>query len=162
LEGCNEEPTRMRRFYFGILAVLAVLAITQIRSQIKAATNDPRIEFLKIQPGEFTMGCSEGDTACKDDEKPAHHIKITKAFELGKYEITQAQWVAVMGSNPSTHKGDNFPVETIGRNEALDFLNKLNARDDGYKYRLPTEAEWEYAARAGAKGVAASLNDVAW
>jgi len=120
------------------------------------------IEFVKIQPGEFTMGCSEGDAKCADDEKPAHRVQITKPFEIGKFEVTQAQWQAVMGSNPSTIKGDNRPVETVSKNDVYDLLAKLNERNDGYKYRLPTEAEWEYAARAGAAGPPASLDEVAW
>ena len=112
------------------------------------------MEFVKIAPGEFIMGCSTGDNDCKADEKPAHRVQITKAFEIGKYEVTQAQWQAVMGSNPSTIKGDDHPVETVSKNDAHDFLARLNARNDGYKYRLPTEAEWEYAARAGTTGAA--------
>jgi formylglycine-generating enzyme required for sulfatase activity len=107
------------------------------------------------------MGCSSGDGACDVDEKPAHRVQITKAFEIGKYEVTQAQWQAVMGSNPSTIKGDDRPVETVSKNEAHDFLARLNARNDGYRYRLPTEAEWEYAARAGGTQNA-SLDEVAW
>ncbi len=126
-----------------------------------AMKNAVGMEFVKIAPGEFTMGCSTGDDACDADEKPAHRVQITKAFEIGKYEVTQAQYQAVMGSNPSTIKGDNRPVETVSKNEAHDFLAKLNAQNDGYKYRLPTEAEWEYAARAGA-AQPASLDEVAW
>src|SRR4030095_5925251 len=109
----------------------------------------PKIEFVKVEPGEFTMGCSDGDTGCNADEKPAHRVRITKAFEIGKFEITQAQWEAVMGSNPSVMRGDNRPVESVSKRDAQEFLDKLNARNDGYRYRLPTEAEWEYAARAG-------------
>ena len=97
------------------------------------------------------MGCSAGESECQADEKPVHRVQITKAFEIGKYEVTQAQWQAVMGSNPSTIKGDDHPVETISKQEAQDFLAKLTDRNDGYRYRLPTEAEWEYAARAGAR-----------
>ena len=99
------------------------------------------IEFVKIAPGEFTMGCSQGDTACNDDEKPSHKVTLTKSFEMGKFELTQAQYQAVMGTNPSTIKGEDRPVETVSRTDAQDFLDKLNARNDGYRYRLPTEAE---------------------
>jgi formylglycine-generating enzyme required for sulfatase activity len=121
------------------------------------------IAFVKIAPGAFAMGCSDGDTACSDDEKPAHNVTLTKSFEMGKFEVTQAQYQSVMGTNPSTIKGENRPVETVSRTDAQDFLDKLNARNDGYRYRLPTEAEWEYAARAGSTGpYAGALNDVAW
>jgi formylglycine-generating enzyme required for sulfatase activity len=121
------------------------------------------MEFVKIAPGEFVLGCSTGDNACTADEKPVHRVQITKAFEIGKYEVTQAQWTAIMGSNPSTMKGDDHPVETVSKNDAHDFLARLTARNDGYKYRLPTEAEWEYAARAGTTdSQIASLDEVAW
>jgi formylglycine-generating enzyme required for sulfatase activity len=123
----------------------------------------PAMEFVKIAPGEFMMGCSAGDIDCNDDEKPQHRVQITKPFEIGKYEVTQAQWQDVMGSNPSTMKGNDRPVETVTKVEAQDFLDRLNARNDGYHYRLPTEAEWEYAARAGTSdSYAGSLGDVAW
>jgi formylglycine-generating enzyme required for sulfatase activity len=107
------------------------------------------------------MGCSTSDEACDADEKPAHRVQITKAFEIGKYEVTQAQWQAVIGSNPSTIKGDDRPVETVSKTEAQDFLARLNTRNDGYRYRLPTEAEWEYSARAGGTPTP-SLDEVAW
>jgi formylglycine-generating enzyme required for sulfatase activity len=147
---------------------LAVLA--QSPGPTKNATSAPPVragfqsamEFVKIAPGEFTMGCSMGDNGCDADENPAHRVQITKAFEIGKYEVMQSQWQAVMGSNPSTVKGDNRPVETVSKNDAHDFLARLNAKNDGYKYRLPTEAEWEYAARAGTTGLPASLDEVAW
>jgi len=125
------------------------------------AKNAIGMEFVKVAPGEFVMGCSTIDSACDADEKPAHRVQITKAFEIGKYEVTQAQWQAVMGSNPSTIKGDNRPVETVSKNEAHDFVTRLNARNDGHRYRLPSEAEWEYAARAG-NTQSASLDEVAW
>jgi formylglycine-generating enzyme required for sulfatase activity len=121
------------------------------------------IEFIKIEPGEFLMGCSDGDNACNADEKPQHRVRITKAFEIGKFEVTQAQWQSVMGSNPSVMRGEDRPVESISKREAQEFLDKLNARNDGYRYRLPTEAEWEYAARAGSKGpFTGKLDDIAW
>src|SRR5207244_5431596 len=115
------------------------------------------------EAGEFMMGCSTGDIDCNDVERPQHRVQITKSFEIGKYEVTQTQWQAVMDSNPSTMKGGDRPVETVTKIEAQDFLNRLNAQNDGYRYRLPTEAEWEYAARAGTAGpYAGSLNDIAW
>ena len=123
------------------------------------------MEFVKIAPGEFMMGCVEGDKDCLEDEVPTHKVRLTKGFELGKYEVTQAQWEAVMGagSNPSETKGPKNPVDSVDKAEIHAFLDKLNARNDGYKYRLPTEAEWEYAARAGAPDPPrASLGDYAW
>ena len=129
------------------------------------AQNPAPIEFVKIAPGEFTMGCVEGDMDCLEDEVPRHKVRLTKGFEFGKYEVTQAQWEAVMGpdSNPSETKGRNNPVDSVNKSEIHAFLDKLNARNDGYKYRLPTEAEWEYAARADAPDPPrASLGDYAW
>src|SRR5579872_1997058 len=102
----------MIRFRIGLIAGISLLA--QSPNATKSAGNNAAgIEFIKIQPGEFTMGCAEVDSACTEDEKPAHRVQITNAFEIGKYEVTQAQWQAVMGSNPSTIKGDNRPVETV-------------------------------------------------
>lgn len=152
----------MKHILVGALMLAAGAVIAQNRAALESS-KDPGIDFVKIAPGEFTMGCSSEDGDCNADEKPAHKVQLTKAFEIGKYEVTQAQWQAVMGSNPSTVKGDNRPVETITKTEALDFLSKLTARNDGYRYRLPTEAEWEYAARAGATGpLTGKLDDVAW
>jgi formylglycine-generating enzyme required for sulfatase activity len=123
------------------------------------------IEFVKIAPGEFMMGCVAGDKDCLEDEVPTHKVRLTKGFELGKYEVTQAQWEAVMGSasNPSDVKGAKNPVDSVNKAEIHAFLDKLNAQNDGYKYRLPTEAEWEYAARAGAPDPSrTSLGEYAW
>jgi formylglycine-generating enzyme required for sulfatase activity len=91
-------------------------------------------------------------------------VRITKGFEIGTYEVTQAQWKAVMGSSPSRFKGENRPVEFVSWNDVQEFMQKLNAQHDGYRYRLPTEAEWEYAARAGTAGKysGSSLDDIAW
>jgi len=145
-----------------ILAAFSLLVLGQTKSPA-SSKSVVAMEFVKIAPGEFLMGCSDGDTRCNADEKPAHRVRITKAFELGKYEVTQAQWRSVMNTNPSTVHGDNHPVETVAKSDAEDFLAKLNAQNDGYRYRLPTEAEWEYAARAGTTGeFAGKLGDIAW
>jgi formylglycine-generating enzyme required for sulfatase activity len=152
----------MKRLLFALLIVLPLLAQGPSPARNPNPTkNAVGMEFVKIAPGEFMMGCSTGDSDCQGDEKPVHRVQITKAFEIGKYEVTQAQWQAVMGSNPSTIKGEDHPVETISKEEAQDFLAKLTARNDGYHYRLPTEAEWEYAARAG-ESTPVSLDEVAW
>jgi formylglycine-generating enzyme required for sulfatase activity len=104
-----------------------------------------RNSFVQIPAGEFLMGSDKG----ADDEKPVHGVVIKRGFEMSKYEIIQAQWLAVMGSNPSRFKGQNLPVEEVRWNDVQQFIQKLNQRKDGYVYRLPTEAEWEYACRAG-------------
>lgn len=137
----------------GLLLALTVLA----------QSSKTQIEFIKIAPGEFMMGCVPDDKDCLEDEVPRHKVRLTKGFEIGKYEVTQAQWEAVMGSNPSETKGPNNPVDSVDKDDIHAFLDKLNARNDGYKYRLPTEAEWEYMARAGAHDPPrASLGDYAW
>src|SRR5215469_7076081 len=114
-------------------------------------TNDLGMQFVSVPAGQFPMGCSEGakPVECGADEKPRHTVQITRAFEIGKTVVTQKQWQAVMGSEPSRYKGDTLPVEQVSFQDAQAFLDKLNARNDGFLYRLPTEAEWEYAARAG-------------
>jgi formylglycine-generating enzyme required for sulfatase activity len=147
--------------------LVALTAVAQTPNASKAAPgvakNPAQIEFVKIAPGEFMMGCVQGDTDCVEDEVPTHKVRLTKGFEMGKYEVTQAQWEAAMGSNPSQTKGPQNPVDSVDKDDIRAFLEKLNARNDGYKYRLPTEAEWEYAARAGAPDPPrASLGDYAW
>ena len=107
------------------------------------------IEFLWVPPGEFRMGSTSRHA--DSDEKPVTRVRITRGFWLGKYEVTQGQWQAVMGSNPSRFKncGRDCPVEKVSWNDVQEFIGKLNGRSGGRPYRLPTEAEWEYAARAG-------------
>ena len=105
------------------------------------------IEFVWIPPGEFRMGSTSRHA--DSDEKPVTRVRITRGFWMGKYEVTQAQWKAVMGSNPSRFKNcGDWPVEEVSWNDVQEFIRKLNARSGGRHYRLPTEAEWEYAARA--------------
>ncbi len=152
----------MIRLGVGVAVGVLTAGLSIVAQSSNPAKNAIGIEFVKIVPGEFQMGCSSGDNDCTAEEKPAHHVQLTKGFELGKYEVTQAQWQAIMGSNPSTIKGDDRPVETVSWNDVRDFLAKLNAQNDGFKYRLPTEAEWEYAARAGTTATPESLNDIAW
>ena len=106
------------------------------------------IEMAYVRGGTFMMGCTpeqEGD--CYDYEENVRLVTVSD-FYIGKHEITQAQWKTVMGGNPSNFKGDNLPVENVSWNDAHEFISKLNAAT-GREYRLPTDAEWEYAARGG-------------
>jgi len=149
----------------GAFAILATCLLMQVPSKAQTGTlkNAIGMEFAKIPAGEFMMGCSTGDTSCKPDEQPQHKVRITKAFEMGRYEVTQAEFKGVMGVNQSSIVGDKNPVENVTRAEAIDFAAKLTAKNDGYRYRLPTEAEWEYAARAGTTGATyGPLDDIAW
>jgi formylglycine-generating enzyme required for sulfatase activity len=111
---------------------------------------DTGIEFVWVEGGTYQMGCGSWAGDCKPNESPAHEVTVS-GFWIGKYAVTQGQWQKVMGNNPSGFtKGDNYPVETISWDDAKEFIAKLNGRSR-YKFRLPTEAEWEYAARSGGK-----------
>jgi len=116
---------------------------------------DLGIECVYIKAGTFQMGSAESGP---DDEKPVHQVKISRDYWMGACEINQAQWRAMMGTDPSKNKGDKLPVEMVSWDQVNDFCLKLTQRErkasrlpDGYVYRLPTEAEWEYAARGGNK-----------
>ena len=113
---------------------------------------DPGFEMVFIKGGTFTMGCTGEQSDCHDNEKPTHQVTVSD-FQIGKYEVTQKQWREVMGSDPPElrFKGcDNCPVERVSWNDIQKFIIKLNQKT-GKKYRLPTESEWEYAARGGVK-----------
>lgn len=120
--------------------------------------------MVAVKGGEFTMGCtSEQGGDCFDNEKPAHIVTVN-SFQMGKYQVTQAQWRAVMGSNPSKFNGcDDCPVENVSWHDIQDFIRKLN-QQTGKNYRLPTEAEWEFAARGGnkSKGYRYAGSDDLW
>ncbi len=112
------------------------------------------LEMIWCNPGTFTMG-SPIDELGRRSREPQYEVTLTKGFWLGKYEVTQAQYEAVMKNNPSSHKGANLPVENVNWNNAVNFCAKLTDREhsagrlpQGYKYTLPTEAQWEYACRA--------------
>ena len=130
--------------------------------------NGVKLEMVLVPGGDFMMGSPESETYIVPDEKPQHRVRITKPFYLGKYTVTQEQWEAVTGNNPSQFKGATNPVENVSWNECQDFLKKLNARVSGEKFQLPTEAQWEYACRAGSNrrysfgGDQDKLKDYAW
>ena len=104
--------------------------------------------MVYVSGGTFTMGAtSEQGSEAESDEKPTHSVTLS-SYYICKYEVTQALWRAVMGSNPSYFKGDNLPVESVSWNDCQTFINRLNSYT-GRNFRLPTEAEWEFAARGG-------------
>ena len=121
-----------------------------------------------VKGGTFTMGCTdEQGSDCNDREKPKRQVTVGD-FKIGKYEVTQAEWKTIMGSNPSELSGcDNCPVENVSWDDAQEFINKLNQKTGG-NYRLPTETEWEYAARGGQKkketqyAGSNNIDEVAW
>lgn len=159
--------------------LVTFMLVVMAAAPMLAAPEPTRLEldFVRIPAGQFWMGCRASDLAvvpgeiiggsankCPADELPRHLVRISRPFDIGKFEVTQAQWESVMGANPSYFKGSDRPVEQVSWDDVQDYLQKLNSRHDGYHYRLPTEAEWEYAASAGAAGPFAGpgLDSMAW
>ena len=119
--------------------------------------SNPKIALVAIKPGGFMLGA--------DDKKGGRQATIRKGFSIGKYPVTQAQWQMVMGDNPSFHKkcGGDCPVESVSWNDAQLFISRLNSLKDGRRYRLPSEAEWEFAYKAGRPGKEfENINDHWW
>jgi formylglycine-generating enzyme required for sulfatase activity len=142
--------------------------IDLLEQQRQAAEVARRAEpmLVYVEGGTFTMGCSSEQSDCETDEKPTHQVTLS-SYYIGKYEVTQAQWEAVMGNNPSYFKCASCPVEVVSWDDVQVFISELNNKS-GKRYRLPTEAEWEYAARGGAKSQgykysgSNELNSVGW
>ncbi|MCB0575363.1 MAG: formylglycine-generating enzyme family protein [Saprospiraceae bacterium] len=140
----------------------------------KEIVNGCEFRMIYVEGGAFEMGSPGSDREAFSDEKPQHRVNVSD-FYIGKYPVTQALWKAVMGGkNPSNFKDDDRPVEQVSWNDAQGFIKRLNeltdaTRPQGHLYRLPTEAEWEYAARGGkyhAEGYKYAgsdrLKDVGW
>jgi len=153
----------------------AEAAAEQKRKEAEAAAERKRKEFeaslslnmVFVRGGSFTMGCTpEQGKECNNNEKPPHQVTLSD-FYIGKYEVTWAQWQKVMGNNPSNSGGYNYPVNKVSWNDVQEFIKKLNEMTGG-NYRLPTEAEWEYAARGGSKSQgykhsgSNNIRDVGW
>ncbi len=121
------------------------------------------LRFVKIQSGAFYMGSNLNEDGNTPDEAPKHLVTISKAFYIGQFEVTQSQWQAVMGNNPSVFRDSinsgNLPVEMVSWDDCQKFLEKLNSLVIGF-FRLPTEAEWEYACRAGSQTRYSHGNDL--
>ncbi len=109
------------------------------------------MEFVWIPAGSFTMGSPDTEASRDSDEGPQHIVSLTHGFWMGKYEVTQAQWEQIMGWNPVViqPQGDNYPVVMVSWNDCQDFIARLNAQSTKAEFSLPTEAQWEYACRAG-------------
>jgi len=120
------------------------LWLTAPRDNAKVVKNRIGMEFVSLSPGSFMMGSENG----KPDEKPVHRVTIS-GFLMGRYEVTQGEWKTVMGREHAGFKGNDFPVQFVTWKDTQEFIARLNQSNDGYTYRLPTEAEWEYACRAG-------------
>jgi len=176
--------------YYFYCEVSATGGATSVRSDVATVNvateivNEVAIYMVTVHGGTFTMGCTaEQGSDCRSGESPAHQVTLNN-FSIGKYQVTQALWIAVMGSNPSNFKGDNLPVENVSWNDIVGtsgasmIINGITYRENGFiyklnqqtrkQYRLPTEAEWEYAARGGnqSQGYKYSgsnnVGDVAW
>jgi formylglycine-generating enzyme required for sulfatase activity len=136
--------------YPTLIAILAASLFLTLHfpSSAKAVEKIPEVPLVLVKGGCFPMGDTFGDGGI--DEKPEHRVCVDD-FYLGKYEVTQEEWGAVMGSNPSRFKeGGKYPVDNISWDDTREFIRRLR-KLSGLKWRLPTEAEWEYAARSGGK-----------
>jgi formylglycine-generating enzyme required for sulfatase activity len=158
---------KTKKYMTGLSFFIFLILVTQ---SVKAESTKSfmGISFIKIEPGCFQMGENKKFKESSEAELPNHRVCIEKPFFLGETEVTQKQWEDVMGNNPSKAKGLYKPVEKVSWDDTQLFIKRLNEKEGDNKFRLPTEAEWEYAARAGTNTVysfgdkADNLADYAW
>ena len=142
-----------KRFFMALALLMAVPALVfaqQSQESLTITVKGVSFKMIRVQGGTFTMGCTseqKHNYYCNRDEEPAHNVTLYYYY-IGESEVTQELWKAVMDSNPSYFKGDSRPVEQVSWNDCQEFIRKLNELT-GKKFRLPTEAEWEFAARGG-------------
>ena len=171
--GCVEEQNAAEYTLSGLdlsklLQVSPVVVYSEQSTPGFSSIGIDEMEFVRIPAGEFMMGSPSYEKDGYNNEAPIHKVTIKDPFYLGKYPVTQKQWIDVMGYNPSYFKGDNLPVESVSWNDVQEFIKKLNDREDTDKYILPSEAEWEYACRAGTTtrysfgDEESKLNEYAW
>jgi len=162
-----------------IVAMMSCVGVLSAQTQGTGnrvfTVNQTPLKMVFVQGGEMQLGCNNSrDDSCYFDETPVHVVKL-QDYYIGETEITQAQWIAVMGrdNNPSYWKGNTLPVERVSWAECQRFINRLNKYlskelPEGYRFALPSEAQWEYAARGGMKSAGAryaggnDLNKLSW
>ena len=161
--GCGKEAEARAKEKAKARAKAEAEAEELLRNGVVTLPGDVQLKMIKVEPGSFRMG--------SENEEPVHQVTLTKPYYLGETEVTQAQWRAVMGNNSSRFQGDSRPVECVSWNDAMAFCKKLNDQGkapEGWKFTLPTEAQWEYAARGGnrSRGYTYSgsndVGEVAW
>ncbi|MDR3113923.1 MAG: formylglycine-generating enzyme family protein [Treponema sp.] len=155
----------MRTALVGLLALCGAALFAQTKGPSRGRVSE---NMVLVDVGSFQMGSPASEAGRYDDEGPQHRVTV-KSFSIGKYEVTQKEWVELMRSNPSNFKGDTLPIENVSWYEAVEYCNKLSVKEgltpaytrngdrvtwnrNANGYRLPTEAEWEYAAKGGNKG----------
>ncbi|MGL4957148.1 MAG: formylglycine-generating enzyme family protein [Bacteroidales bacterium] len=163
----------MKKLQFIICVLLVATLHTQAFAKSSNTAKNQSItvkgvsfDMIYVEGGTFRMGCSVEQINCEKNEMPSHPVTLD-SFYIGKFEVTQKLWTTVMGKNPSTKKGNNLPVDNISWSDCQSFITKLNTLS-GKTFRLPTEAEWEYAARGGKQATETvyagsnSAAEVAW
>ncbi|MBQ0115089.1 MAG: formylglycine-generating enzyme family protein [Bacteroidales bacterium] len=157
----------MKKLLVSIFAIVATVAAAQAKPVMTFDVKGVKFNMIKVEHGTFTMGATPEMKNVDSYESFSHQVTLSRDYYIGETEVTQALWKAVMGTNPSRFKANNLPVENLDWNDCQKFVEKLSSLT-GKKFRLPTEAEWEYAARGGNKASGHQfmgsdiLEEVAW